>query len=336
MFCAGADIEWMGRMATFSREQNVDDATEAARLFATLDRLPVPVIGRVHGAALGGGAGLAAICDIVVAAENAVFGFTEVRLGLIPAVIAPFVMAKIGRSAARELFLTGERFGAARAQRARPRARGCARLPSSTLEVARYRDALLCGAPGAIAAAKQLIAEVGRRGAADVAMLCAEAIAARRASPRKARKASRRFSRSASRPGVSSASNRASTRSCSDECSSRIAVRLRSASSGRAASWASSIGGRLSRTPTPRRRARRRRRSRRSHRPGPTGESYLKAGAIIDAARQSGAEAIHPGYGFLSENAAFAAACADAKLVFIGPPARRHRRAWDRRSRRAG
>ena len=181
VFCAGADLEWMGRMATFSREQNVDDAMEAARLFSTLDRLPAPVIGRVHGAALGGGAGLAAICDIVIAADNAVFGFTEVRLGLIPAVIVPFVMAKIGRSASRELFLTGERFGAARA-RELGLVHSVVPLASLDVEVARYRDALLCGAPGAIAAAKQLIAEVGRRGAADVAMLCAEAIAARRAS----------------------------------------------------------------------------------------------------------------------------------------------------------
>ena len=181
VFCAGADAEWMARMATFSRDQNVDDATELARLFLTLDRLPVPVVGRVHGAALGGGAGLAAICDIVVAADSAVFGFTEVRLGLIPAVIAPFVIAKIGRSAVRELFLTGERFDASRA-----RDLGLVHsvVPAAQLdaEVARYRDALLSGAPGALSAAKQLIAEVGRRGAADVAMLCAEAIALRRAS----------------------------------------------------------------------------------------------------------------------------------------------------------
>src|SRR6188474_1141004 len=115
-FCAGADLEWMGRMASFTHDQNVDDASEMARMFLALDRLPVPVIGRVHGAALGGGAGLAAICDIVVAAEATLFGFTEVRLGLIPAVIAPFVVAKIGRSAARELFLTGDRFSAARAR----------------------------------------------------------------------------------------------------------------------------------------------------------------------------------------------------------------------------
>jgi methylglutaconyl-CoA hydratase len=181
-FCAGADLEWMGRMARYTREQNVDDANELARAFLTLDRLPMPVIGRVHGAALGGGAGLVAICDIVVAADDAVFGFTEVRLGLIPAVISPFVIAKIGRSAARELFLTGDRFSAARA-----RELGLVHsvVPTADLdrEVARYQQLLSAGAPGAQAAAKQLIAEVSRRGPADVATLCAEAIAARRVSP---------------------------------------------------------------------------------------------------------------------------------------------------------
>jgi methylglutaconyl-CoA hydratase len=180
-FCAGADLEWMGRMARYTREQNVDDASELARMFLTLDRLPVPVVGRVHGAALGGGAGLVAICDIVVAAEDAVFGFTEVRLGLIPAVISPFVIAKIGRSAARELFLTGERFDAARA-----RDIGLAHsvVPAATLdaEIARYQALLLSGAPGAQSAAKQLIADVSRRGPADVMTLCAEAIASRRVS----------------------------------------------------------------------------------------------------------------------------------------------------------
>jgi methylglutaconyl-CoA hydratase len=181
-FCAGADLEWMRRVAGFSQEQNVDDALEMARMFLTLDRLPVPLIGRIQGAALGGGAGLAAVCDIVVASDDAQFGFTEVKLGLIPAVIAPYVVAKIGRSAARELFLTGARFGAARAQ-----ALGLvhAVVPATDLDssVAGYLGELLTGAPGAVAAAKQLIAEVGRRNAPDSATICAEAIAARRASP---------------------------------------------------------------------------------------------------------------------------------------------------------
>ena len=178
-FCAGADLEWMGRMAGFTHDQNVDDASEMARMFQALDRLPVPVIGRVHGAALGGGAGLAAICDIVVASENTLFGFTEVRLGLIPAVIAPFVVAKIGRSFTCELFLTAERFDAARAH-----ALGLVHkvVADDGLDtaVAAYAHEIMQGAPGALCAAKHLLAEIGRRGPTDVASLCAEAIASRR------------------------------------------------------------------------------------------------------------------------------------------------------------
>ena len=182
VFCAGADLDWMQRMAGYSHQQNLDDASDMARMFLTLDRLPTPVVGRVQGAALGGGTGLAAICDIVVAADTAVFGLTEVRLGLIPAVIAPFVLAKIGRSASRELFLTGARFSAARAQ-----ALGLvhAVVPEDGLDqtVAAYVKDLLAGAPGALTAAKHLIAECSKRSATDAATLCAEAIAARRASP---------------------------------------------------------------------------------------------------------------------------------------------------------
>lgn len=180
-FCAGADLEWMRRMAGFSHDQNVDDASEMARMFLALDRLSVPVIGRVHGAALGGGVGLVAICDIVVAADDTIFGFTEVRLGLIPAVIAPFVVAKMGRSITRELFLTAERFDAARAQTL-----GLVHqvVPENALDaaVAAYAHEIMQGAPGALCAAKQLLAEIGRRGPSDVASLCVEAIAKRRVS----------------------------------------------------------------------------------------------------------------------------------------------------------
>ncbi|RPJ53963.1 MAG: enoyl-CoA hydratase, partial [Acidobacteria bacterium] len=115
-FSAGADLAWMERVAAYTREENLRDASALAGMFAALDRLPKPLVGRVHGAALGGGSGLVAVCDIVVAEENAFFAFTEVRLGLTPAVIAPYVIAKIGQSPARELFLRGARFGAGRAR----------------------------------------------------------------------------------------------------------------------------------------------------------------------------------------------------------------------------
>src|SRR5215217_5108130 len=116
MFSAGADLAWMSKMVAYTHEENVRDARGMARMFEALDRLPIPLIGRVHGAALGGGVGLAAVCDIVIAAEDAAFAFTEVKLGILPAVISPYALAKIGRSAARELFLTGARFNAARAR----------------------------------------------------------------------------------------------------------------------------------------------------------------------------------------------------------------------------
>src|SRR5262249_62204174 len=121
MFCAGADLAWMSKMVAYSHEENVRDARAMARMFEALDRLPIPLIGRVHGAALGGGVGLAAVCDVVVAAEDAIFGFTEVKLGILPAVISPYAIAKIGRSPARGLFLTGARVSAERAMAVGPR-----------------------------------------------------------------------------------------------------------------------------------------------------------------------------------------------------------------------
>jgi methylglutaconyl-CoA hydratase len=181
VFSAGADLNWMARMIGYTHEQNIEDATDVARLFRALDRLPMPVVGRVQGAAFGGGVGLCAICDIVIAAEDAVFGLTEVKLGIVPAVIAPYVLAKIGRSAARELFLTGARFSAARAERL-----GLvhAVVPAAELDarVHAYVGELLTAAPGAVAAAKTLIAEVARRAPDEAATLTAEAIAVRRTS----------------------------------------------------------------------------------------------------------------------------------------------------------
>jgi methylglutaconyl-CoA hydratase len=114
-FCAGADVNWMRASLGWSRGENLADATRLAALFAAINDCPLPVIARVQGAALGGGVGLVACCDLVIAAEGTRFGFTEVRLGIAPATIAPYVIAKIGPSQARALFVTGERFDAARA-----------------------------------------------------------------------------------------------------------------------------------------------------------------------------------------------------------------------------
>ena len=114
-FCGGADINWMRASLDLQYEANVGDAERMSDMFRAIDNCPKPVVARVHGAALGGGAGLAAVCDIAIATDDAIFGFTEVKLGIIPAVISPFVLGKIGASHARALFLTGERFDAQRA-----------------------------------------------------------------------------------------------------------------------------------------------------------------------------------------------------------------------------
>jgi methylglutaconyl-CoA hydratase len=116
-FCAGADVEWMRSSVELDYDANVADATALRRMLEAVDACPAPVIAVVQGHALGGGAGLVACADIAIAQEAAVFAFSEVKLGIIPAVVSPFVLAKIGESAARRYFVTGERFDAATALR---------------------------------------------------------------------------------------------------------------------------------------------------------------------------------------------------------------------------
>jgi len=171
----------MSKMIAYSQVDNLRDARTLGRMFEALNSLPVPLIGRVHGAALGGGCGLAAVCDIVVAANDAVFGFTEVKLGIIPAVISPFVLAKVGRSAARELFLTGARFSAARAKEI-----GLVHTVADESEldrvVAKYVNDLATSAPEAVAAAKALIAHVSCNAGTSAIEYTIDAIADRRVS----------------------------------------------------------------------------------------------------------------------------------------------------------
>jgi methylglutaconyl-CoA hydratase len=116
-FCAGADVDWMRASIALDYDSNVADANALRGMLEAIDRCPAPVVARVQGHALGGGAGLVACSDIVVADEKAVFAFSEVKLGIIPSVISPFALGKIGPSAARRYFLTGERFDAATALR---------------------------------------------------------------------------------------------------------------------------------------------------------------------------------------------------------------------------
>src|SRR2546425_7011414 len=181
-FCAGADLKWMKRMVEYSREENFEDARALGRMYLTIAKCPKPVIARVHGAALGGGAGLVAACDIGIAVESVQFGFTEVKLGIIPAIIAPFVIARVGPGRAREFFITGERFLA-------PVALNIGLIQ----HVAAHEQALdglidskisqiLTSAPGAIAAAKELIFGVAARTLESSLEFAADAIAQARAS----------------------------------------------------------------------------------------------------------------------------------------------------------
>jgi methylglutaconyl-CoA hydratase len=181
VFSAGADAGWMAKMADYSRDDNVRDARAGAQMFLAINTVPAIVIGRIQGAALGGGSGLAAVCDIVVSDTDAIFGFTETRLGILPAMISPYVLQKIGASAARELFLTGMRFDA---KKAREIGLVHAVVAAAELDEAvdRYVRECLGASPTAVARAKALIPNVLGKSPADVIDITADAIATQRVS----------------------------------------------------------------------------------------------------------------------------------------------------------
>ncbi|MCB9828714.1 MAG: enoyl-CoA hydratase/isomerase family protein [Planctomycetes bacterium] len=158
-FCAGGDLAWMRRVAAYSMDENLADARGFQEAFEAIDRHPVPVIARVQGAAMGGGAGLVAAVDIAIAAEETAFAFPEVRLGLVPGVIAPYVLRAIGARAARHLFVTGERFNAAEALHL-----GLVHRVVPLAELDHAVDAVLAsirmGGPQGVRAAKQLVLDV--------------------------------------------------------------------------------------------------------------------------------------------------------------------------------
>ncbi len=159
VFSAGADLEWMRRMAGASREENLADAAAMAGTFRAIASCPKYVIARVHGAALGGGTGLAAAADAAVAARDAAFGFSEAKLGIVPAVISEVVLRRIGWGHARTLFPTGERFDAATALRIGLVAEVADDGAALDAAVARRAAEVLTAGPGAVAAAKRLLAE---------------------------------------------------------------------------------------------------------------------------------------------------------------------------------
>lgn len=175
-FSAGADLEFMRRIALAGPDANKADAMEMGALFHRVAELPKPVIARVNGPAIGGGVGLLAACDIVVAAEEAFFQFSEVRLGLVPAVISPFCVRRMGAATARRLFLTGERFDAREAMRY-----GLVDVVVAAGDldgaVAAIAEQLAQGGPGALAEAKKLIELVSNSPPRDVLSSTAECIA---------------------------------------------------------------------------------------------------------------------------------------------------------------
>ena len=158
-FCAGADLNYMREIAAFGQDENKADALRLARLFDTINKCPKPVVAHLHGAVIGGANGLAAAADIVIADENTYFAFSEVRLGITPATISPFVIRRCGQAIARELMLTGRRFSAAEARQY---------MLVNHIETAENPDAvlnaslqqLLAGGPGALADCKELISAV--------------------------------------------------------------------------------------------------------------------------------------------------------------------------------
>jgi methylglutaconyl-CoA hydratase len=182
VFSAGADVEWMRASLSLSREENERDASALAEMLEAIDRCPAPVVARVQGAALGGGIGLCAVADIVIAETAAVFGFTETRLGIVPAVISPFVIRKIGQSHARALFATGERFDAERAQ-----AIGLVHVvvpdePALDAAVAAVVEDLVAAGPTAVRAAKAIAREIPLLAPDDARRETVERIAAQRTS----------------------------------------------------------------------------------------------------------------------------------------------------------
>jgi methylglutaconyl-CoA hydratase len=176
-FCAGADISWMRSAAERTYEGNVADARALARMFEALDALPMPLLARVQGAAIGGGAGLVAVADIAVAARDATFAFTEVRLGIVPAVVSPYVVRRCGAAFATAAFVAGMRFDAKKAEQAGLVATIEDDHHPLDTKLDLFLESILLGGPAAVNAAKRLVREVAGRPPADVRDLTVERIA---------------------------------------------------------------------------------------------------------------------------------------------------------------
>jgi methylglutaconyl-CoA hydratase len=161
-FCAGADLSWMRAMAGYSWEENEADAARLAQMLWTIYRCPVPVVGRIHGDCYAGGVGLAAVCDVLVAAEGVHFCLSEARLGLLPATIAPYVVRALGEQASRRYFTTAERFDAAHA-RVLGLVHEVVAAEALDAKVAEIVATLVANGPAAVRACKRLVQDVAGR-----------------------------------------------------------------------------------------------------------------------------------------------------------------------------
>ncbi len=312
-FCAGADIYWMKRMVDYTFEENVADANLMADMLRAIRECSKPVVARVHGAAIGGGVGLVAACDMAVAVRSVVFSLSEVRLGILPAVISPYVLEKIGPGAARRYGVTAERFDGTEAKRIG--------LISESVETPEELDPWIAGiakavkgnGPKAVAACKKILSDVTGVPWADVQALTTKRISELRVSE-EGQDGLKAFLEKRKPGWVSSEESPLMFKKILIANRGEIAVRItrtvqqmgvgviavfsdpdRLAPHVVCADEAYALAGESA------------------------ADTYLRGDKIIEIAKQHGAEAIHPGYGFLSENAAFAQACGDAGLTFIGP-----------------
>ncbi|MDO9538064.1 MAG: enoyl-CoA hydratase-related protein, partial [Thermoplasmata archaeon] len=181
-FCAGADLNWMKRMGQFSLEENVYDATDLSKMFRALENIEIPVIAKVNGAALGGGAGLACACDFVIASDKAKIGFSEVKLGLLPGIISPYVIDRVGGKRATQLFITGERL---EAEMARELGLFDDVTEPDDLDkvVDKLVEQILTGGPQAVKECKRLARTGAHMERGEFKKYCINAIARIRASP---------------------------------------------------------------------------------------------------------------------------------------------------------
>jgi len=179
-FCAGADLNWMSRMMSYTREENIRDSSLLAKMYALINECPLPVVGRIQGAAIGGGVGLVAVCDVAIAMKDSKFGLSEVKLGILPAVISPYVIGKIGQSHARALFFTGERFESERALRIGLVHRIVESIEELDAAVYETVTNLRASGPEAVRECKKLVTYVASHELADAIPYTIDAIATRR------------------------------------------------------------------------------------------------------------------------------------------------------------